>query len=64
MPAVSFRANSTSATGAGSVQVGRAWRTLDALNFFLADMRGGLSIKAAADQIGTSCLRGSQSTLK
>ena len=30
------------AGGAGTTRVGRARRTLDALNFFLADVRGGL----------------------
>ena len=30
------------AGGAGTTRVGRARRTLDALNFFLADARGGL----------------------
>jgi len=42
MPASSSRANSTSAAGASPAHAGRAWRALDALNFFLADVRGGL----------------------
>ena len=43
MPASSSsRTDSISATGASRVQVVRAWRALDALNFFLADVRGGL----------------------
>jgi sugar phosphate permease len=42
MPASSPRAESTSAAGADPVHVGRAGRALDALNFFLADVRSGL----------------------
>ncbi len=42
MPASSSRANSTSAAGASPAHADRAWRALDALNFFLADVRGGL----------------------
>src|SRR5258708_29344684 len=42
MPAASSHADSSSAMEANPTHVGRAWRTLDALNFFLADVRGGL----------------------
>ncbi len=42
MPAASSHADSSSAMEASPTHVGRAWRALDALNFFLADVRGGL----------------------
>ena len=42
MPASSSRADSTSAARANPAHAGRANRALDALNFFLADVRGGL----------------------
>ena len=42
MPAASSHTDSSSAMEASPTHVGRAWRALDALNFFLADVRGGL----------------------
>src|SRR5260370_4811978 len=41
MPAASSHTDSSSAMEASPTHVGRAWRALDALNFFLADVRGG-----------------------